>query len=318
VAAIRFGTAALRGGHFLLVFLAGCGAAPGPAESQSALARAETFVARGEWDAAVAASEEALKAAIVEDAVPVACSRAATWLLYGYLQQGRYNQARRVLLDCFGQPEIQRGAALVSLAVMRSYYIVETEEWSGEVAALAVPDVHPEATFYREYASGYAAVGRRDLPAVRRALSRMETARLVLTAGDPSRALRPLSQTNAARIQIMRNQIGAMLGGIEGAPLDATKRMVAIAEAEDALPREAGPPSIHKPSWELAGESLTYYDAERARAAYERALAQHPGRAAALSGLAEVVAVQGDVQKAAEVKAQLDAIRRRADTKAPK
>ena len=106
-----------------------------------------------------------------------------------------------------------------------------------------------------------------------------------------------------------------MLGGIEGAPLDASKRLVAIAESEDPLPHEAGPPSIHKPSWELAGEALTYYDAERARAAFERALVQHPGRAAALSGLREAVAVQGDVLKEATIKAELDRILHRADTR---
>ena len=316
--AIQMGAAVLRGGRYLLVFLVGCGAAQGPDPSHTALARAETFVARGQWDEAVAASEDARQTAAVEDGIPAACGRAATWLTYGYLQQGRYNEARRLVMDCSGQLEPQSGAAWVSLAIMRSYYIVETEEWSGDVVSLAVPDVHPAATFYSEYASGYAAVGRRDLPAVRRSLSRMETARLTLTAGDESRAQRPLSQTNAARIQIMRNQIGAMLGGIEGAPLDASKRLVAIAEAEDPLPHEAGPPSIHKPSWELAGEALTYYDAEQARTAFERALVQHPGRAAALSGLREVVAVQGDIPKELEVKAKLDAIWHRADAKPPR
>jgi tetratricopeptide (TPR) repeat protein len=315
VLAIRFGTAALKGGRCLVVFLVACSAAPGPAATQSALARAEAFVARGEWDEAVSASEEALKTATAADGIPAACGRAATWVLYGYLQQGRYGDARRTLLDCSRQLTTDDGAAWVSLAVMRSHYLVETEEPSGEIVALAIPDVDPAATFYREYASGFAAIGRRELPQVRQALSRMETARQALTAADAPQ--RTLSPTNAARLQIMRNQLGALLGGVEGAPLDASRRLVTIAEAEDALPHEPGPPSIHKPSWELAGEALTYYDAGQARAAFERVLAQHPGRAAALSGLHEVVAVQGDVLKAAEVKATLDAIRRRADAKKP-
>ena len=316
--AIRLETAALRGGSYLMVFLAGCGAAQRSDSSPSALARAETFVARGDWDQFVAAAEEALKTSTAEDGIPAACSRAATWLLYGYLQQGRYQEARRILRSCSERVQTEGGAGWVSLAAMRSYYIVETEAWSGEVASLAVPDVDPAAIFYREYADGYAAIGRRDLPSVRRALSGMETARQTLTAGNASRSQRPLSPTNAGRLQIMRNQIGALLGGIEGAPLDASKRLVAIAQAEDALPHEPGPPAVHKPSWELAGEALTYYEAERARAAFERALTYHPGRAAALSGLREAAAVQGDNVKAAEVQAQLDAIWRRADTKPPR
>ena len=75
--AIALGAAALRGGRYLLVFLVGCGAAQGPDSSQAALARApETFrPARGQWDEAVAASEDALQAAAVEDGIPAGCGR---------------------------------------------------------------------------------------------------------------------------------------------------------------------------------------------------------------------------------------------------
>lgn len=312
----RGGATALKGGCYLLVLLAGCAGAQAPDPSR-ALARAERFVAQGQWDESVAASEEAMQlaaSAASPDGIPPACGRAATWLMYGYLQQGRFIDARRLVLDCSRQLGAQRGAAWVALAAMRSHYLVETEEWSGEIASMSVPDVHPAATFYGEYANGLAAVGRRDLPAVRRGLSRMEAARQLLAEGEASRSQRPLSATNAARLQIMRNQVGALLGGIEGAPFDASKRLVAIAEAEDALPHEPGPPSIHKPSWELVGEALMYYETGQSRAAYEKALLQHPGRTAALSGLRRAAAVQGDDRKEAEVKARLDQILRRADT----
>jgi hypothetical protein len=305
----------------ITVAFAGCVAAQAPDPSQTALTRAEGFMAQGLWDEAVAASEEAVKAVddgAGQEAIPAACGRASTWLMYGHLQQGRFTEARRLVLACSRRIGTHGGAAWVALAAMRSHYLVETEDWSGEVASLAVPDVHPAATFYGEYANGYAAVGRHDLPAVRRALSRMEAARQALATGDGSGSPRALSPTNAARLQIMRNQVGALLGGIEGAPFDASKRLVAIAEAEDALPHEAGPPSIHKPSWELAGEALMYYETDQARAAFEKALTQHPGRTAALSGLRRAAAVQGDDQKEAEVKARLDKNLHRADTKARK
>jgi hypothetical protein len=300
------------------VALIGCAGAPPADSSQGALARAEAFVAQGHWDEAVVASEDALKAeASSPTGIPAACGQSATWLLYGYLQQGRFAAARRLVLDCSWQLSSQSGAAWVSLAVMRSYYVVETEEWAGDVVSLAIPDVHPAATFYAEYATGYAALGRRDLPAVRQALSRMEAARRALAEGDPARSRRPLSPTDAERLQVMRNQIGALLGGLEGAPSDASKRLVAIAEAEDMLPHEAGPPSIHKPSWELAGQALRFYDADRSRAAYERSLALAPGRAAALAGLREAAALQGDEKAEAEAQARLEAIRHRADAKSP-
>jgi hypothetical protein len=58
-----------------------------------------------------------------------------------------------------------------------------------------------------------------------------------------------------------------------------------------------------------------YYDADRSRAAYERALTQAPARSAALSGLRQVAALQGDDKLEAEVKARLDKNLHRADTR---
>ena len=126
----------------------------------------------------------------------------------------------------------------------------------------------------------------------------MEIARLMLTTGDESRSQRPLEpdQRRADRDHAESDRLDARWHrGRAARCLEAAGGHCRIRRIRCRT--RTGPPSIHKPSWELAGEALTCYDAEQARAAFERALVQHPGRVAALSGLKEAVAVQGDILK---------------------
>jgi len=88
----------------------------------------------------------------------------------------------------------------------------------------------------------------------------------------------------------------------------------AAATTEENLPFEFGPPFIEKPSYELMGEVLLRMNnAKDARAAFEKALARTPGRTTALAGLMHAAEKLGDGQKAAEIRARLQAIWHRAD-----
>src|SRR5439155_4753848 len=62
------------------------------------------FVAMGMWDEVVSANEAAIR--VVNDVrahhggLPVACGHYPEWLEYGYLQQGRFDEARKLLAGC--------------------------------------------------------------------------------------------------------------------------------------------------------------------------------------------------------------------------
>src|SRR5712691_10923532 len=138
------------------------------------------FLALGMWDETVRANEVAM--AIVNRTRQAkgmslfACGHYNFWLEYGYLQQGRFRDAKRVLEGCraqAGRPGMAEhghgkidpdNSAVGSFVQMRTRYLLDTEEWSGEVKGFGV-DLTGAAVqqFNYEFASGFAAALRGEL-----------------------------------------------------------------------------------------------------------------------------------------------------------
>jgi tetratricopeptide (TPR) repeat protein len=261
------------------------------------------FVAMGMWDDVVAANEAAVK--VVDEAraergePPSACGHYPAWLEYGYLQQGRFGDAKKLVADCLAAATRASaallaaggtgdGGAIASFASMRTRYLLDTEEWHGDVASWTVPVgrlARPEITL--QFTAGYLAVktGRRAEAAA--ALGRLTTAR---TALEAELATRPSSDGNAIAARgwakILEQQLSALLETMDGSARSAIAHLRDAAALEDELPYEFGPPFIDKPSYELLGETLLVADQrDEARAAFQKALARTPGRAAPLRGL---------------------------------
>ena len=177
---------------------------------------------------------------------PSACDRARFVALYAALQRDEPAAAHTIASECRRALSESEPAGWRSFATLRSRYLIDTEDWASEVAALTVPEVDPEATFIYEYSNGFAAVRRGQQPETRAALSKMGLAlqALAVHGSDPDTAYR----------QAMRDEIGIMLGAAEGAVNDGVRRMEQLAAVEDTLPRFEGPPSFGKPMWELLGE----------------------------------------------------------------
>jgi hypothetical protein len=228
-----------------------------------------------------------------------------------------------MVLDCQRAAAAGDGAEWAAFASMRSRYLIDAEEWTSDLVALQVPPGNDAAIFTSEYANGFVAVRRGDLPAARRALSAMEAARRTLAnapmpVGDAQAGMATQAEREARRRQIMRDEIGIMLGSAEGAVNDGIRRLAQLAPLEDDLPYEFGPPAIDKPTWELLGEMyLRVVDTRNARLAFEKSLRRAPGRVNSLEGLLEAVSLAGDESKRAEIRTQLEQIRRRADRQPP-
>ena len=231
-----------------------------------------------------------------------ACDRVQAAAQYAALQRGDRPEASRLLSDCRRDLSDRQADGWAAFAAMRSRYLIDTDDWTGDVAALIVPAIDPVATFIFEYANGFVAVRTRVLPAARAALTKMELAR---------QAAEHVDAGGAAYRQVMRDEIGIMLGGAEGAVYDGIRRLERLAAVEDALPRPDGPPSFGKPAWELLGDMyLDVVNAEGASRAFEKALERTPGRVPALTGLLKAASLSGDSQTMIKVQSQLDAIRR--------
>jgi len=287
------------------------------------------FVAMGMWDDVVAANETAV--AVVnrgreKKGLPsTSCGHYAYWLEYGYLEQGRPAAAKRLLETCRaqatapadhsghgGSPDPDR-SPLGSFVQMWTRYLVDTEDWAGEVARWDLPiGDEPGRRVTFEWARGFGAVRRGDAAGAEAALSRLSAARRSLDA-DPAKT-DSSSQSWAKRAGILESQLGAMLDALRGQTDRALATLQRVADAEEALPFEFGPPFIDKPTRELLGEMLLRQGRPAdARRAFEAALARAPERTASLAGLEKAARAAGDAESASRVAERLRAIRQRAE-----
>ena len=240
------------------------------------------FVAMGMWDDVVAANEAAIR--VVNDMRahhgkgPAACGHIPSWLEYGYLQQGRFGDAKKLVADChaaatkMAPASSERPASYpdyspaASFSDMRSRYLFDTEDWTGEVAGWRIPRGRPVADLTIDFVEGYAAARMGKIDEAKRALEQLKSDRATLT---------PLLNREAepsyrGRLAILEQQLEAMIQVAQGQVRQAVDVLRAAAAAEQKLPLEFGPPFIEKPSYELLGEVLLRMNGRRRRARRSR------------------------------------------------
>ncbi len=288
------------------------------------------FLALGMWDdvvqANIAATRVMNQQAAAAGKPPIRCGHSHYWLEYGYLQQGRISEAKRVVAGCREQA-MQPGmaarareivdpddATVSSFVEMRCRYLVDTGRWQDEVAGWKVDmggALMPELN--DAFASGFAAAQRGDLPTANKALATMvELLPQSLAAFD--RAGTPPDDPVRSLPQIQKLQLQAAILSAEEHGDQAVamgRRAVAIGEE---LPYAFGPPSPEKPSYEFLGELLLKeHRNSPARAAFEASLERAPQRTESLLGLARAESAMGDKAAAAQTYRQLLEIWKNAD-----
>jgi tetratricopeptide (TPR) repeat protein len=213
------------------------------------------------------------------------------WLTYAYIQQGRYQAARQLLVSLAanaGSRPYNRG----QLANFRARYVLDSEQWNGpEAKALAADTgIAGEDDYeYATFAAGYAAARRGDVRMAEQML-----ARLVRVNGEATTTVRPGETGIKVVPAILELSLRAELMRRKGSRDEAIGLLRRATTLEDSMPAEFGPPAVVKPSHELLAAVLL----ESGRPAdavteYERALELGPGRSAALLGLARAARAAG-------------------------
>jgi tetratricopeptide (TPR) repeat protein len=291
------------------------------------------FLASGMWDDAVASNEAswAASAARVKAkslGVDANGFHAYLWLAYAYLQQGRYADARQVVdrtLAFARESGSPRTAVHYMLA--RAAFIVETRRTDNLPPALEPKSVAPVGRAADLSAEGLAAVHQGDADKAEAILAKLKEVAAkaggseahqhgAAPAAAPaaSAPTMPMSAADRAAIDIMTQQLTALVRCLRGEETEALALMTKAAEAEDAMPYEFGPPVPIKPSRELLGEMLLAMDKPaEAQKAFAAALRRAPGRALSLDGLAIAAEKNGDAAAAADARATLKANWQRAD-----
>lgn len=264
------------------------------------------FLALGLWDDVVAQNEIASG----HDRAAWSPNHYTQWLGYGYLQQGRFDEALRHL-ERMRQSMSQgrRGVAVVSQ--MRAEYVVNTERWDSptlrwelDLSAVRARDAAVDA-----FVLGLSALKRGDRASADRGLSD-------LIDVNQSRVSVPGRPRDAVP-DILEKELRALLRQADGAVAEAITLMREATVLEDSMPVEFGPPGDVKPAHELFGEILLQAGRPReAQREFARQLQLAPKRALALRGLARAAAAAGDSAVAARANADLRLIWHGADADA--
>jgi tetratricopeptide (TPR) repeat protein len=258
-----------------------------PESSHARHMPAHVFVQLGRWaDAATsdAAAFAASDAMVKNKALPSTMRdyHALSWLVYEYLQLGRFQDARRALDQLAAVADKSRLPALLSLrATLRARVVVEEGTWN----QLASPDY---VNYDELFAVGLSAIKRGDF-----GLAELARQRLADMAGaDRYRERRPLLEIMARGLS---GQLRLASGDADGG-LAIMREAVAL---ELALPSAIGPPALIKPSYELLAEMLLDRgNAREADTQFAAGLNVSRNRSALVLGRARAAAMMGDREAA--------------------
>jgi tetratricopeptide (TPR) repeat protein len=214
------------------------------------------------------------------------------WLLYVYLQQGRYKKAeelltlmKKVMSESTYDNKLRPGYFENNWANMAAAFIVETERWN--LAGELFPDNKPntEQTGTNGSHGSHDATVRmsgagRNLPIFVRGLASAVNG----SAGD----VNSIGAVNKLEVEALN----ASLKKDHAAAIDLMKKATAL---EEQMGAPYGPPTLVKPSHEMFGEILLRAgQPKEAAEKFQIALLRQPNRARSLLGLARASAQSGD------------------------
>ena len=276
------------------------------------------FLQLGMWPEAAASNESAWEASDAwmkrKNLSPsVRDYHSLHWLMYVYLQQGRYNDAeklltlmKKVMSESTYDNKLRPGYYENNYANMAAAFIVETERWN--LAAELFPDSKPDAATSDQSAMSGAhgahgasgttptmrtSYANRTLPFFIRGLANAMTGSEIKL--DELEGLRSKAEGGKAAIEINEAEIAALDASMKKDHAKAVALMMKATALEEEMRPPSGPPSLIKPTHELYGEILLRAGkpAEAAEM-FKVALQRQPNRARSLLGAARAAAQTGN------------------------
>lgn len=263
------------------------------------------FLQLGMWPEAVASNESAWESSDnwmkrKNLTVSVRDYHSLHWLLYAYLQQGRYNKAegllklmKQVMAESTYDNKLRPDYYENNYANMAAAFIVETERWdlAMELFPPGTPVSPPSQMSSSDSHAGHGATpvtsdtvryssASRTLPAFIRSFSA---------------AVRGSNDVESGLAGIRELEVGAVRAATNKDYAKAMELMKQATVMEEQSGAPSGPPSLIKPTHELFGEILLKAGKPAdAIEMFRTALLRQPNRARSLLGLARAAAQSGD------------------------
>lgn len=288
------------------------------------------FLQLGMWPEAAVSNESAWESSDAwmkrkHLSVNVRDYHSLNWLLYVYLQQGRYRKAEELLTlmkktmsESTYDNKLRPGYYENNYANMAAAFVVETENWDlapalfpQTAASESTPGAQPPANSHGGHSGSTPAPGISEMT-VRpsgRGQKLPGFIRDLAAAYKGSAGAAPLNgevKPDANSPSLHELEVAAVNASMKkqhDAAIELMKRAIKI---EEQLAPPSGPPAIIKPSHELFGEILLRAGKpNEAAEQFKTALLRQPNRARSLLGAARAAAQKGDQQTARAFYAKL-------------
>ncbi|HEX5876412.1 MAG TPA: hypothetical protein VFY60_17315 [Pyrinomonadaceae bacterium] len=246
------------------------------------------------------------------------------WLLYVYLQQGRYNQAeqllslmKKVMSESTYDNKLRPGYYENNYANMAAAFVVETERWNLASELFperqAKPATSEQSTMHGGHgghspapAGGAAATVRMSSVSLTLPFFVRGLAAAVSVSGAVDQNVAGLQAAGAgapgraSNLMIRQLEIEALSASMKKDHAKAIELMKKATALEEETSAPYGPPHLIKPTHELFGEILLRAaKPAEAAAQFKIALLRQPNRARSLLGAARAAAQSGDQAGAA-------------------
>lgn len=259
------------------------------------------YVALGMWDQVVASNEASYAASVTKMEREGKDNdgrsyHAYHWLQYGYLQQGRTDDAKELLKNMQQYAtETPSKYARRHLAYMRGTYLVETESWDSPWAELEidVADLNILVKALNNFTHGMSAYQQQDAKGIQLAIAviekniKQEKVRVqnqnIATCSALTREVP--SQLDIDYATVMALELKALYALLQQNTDEAERYMQEAIALNESVSYSYGPPLIVKPTRELYGEWLLENNRpQEALEQFEKGLARAPKRVRLLQG----------------------------------
>lgn len=256
------------------------------------------FLQLGMWPEAAASNEAAWESSDAwmkrkNLSVSVRDYHSLHWLLYAYLQQGRYQKAeqllalmKKVMTESTYDNKLRPGYFENNWANMAAAFVVETERWN--LASELFPESKPNTEQAAMNGAGHGMHDGGYGATVRTSTASQKLPVFVRGLTGSVESLDALGSINRFEV----DAVNASMKKDYSTAIELMKKATALEEQGSA---PSGPPSLIKPSHELLGEILLKAgQPKEAAEKFQLALLRQPNRARSLLGLARASAQSGD------------------------
>jgi tetratricopeptide (TPR) repeat protein len=261
------------------------------------------FTRLGYWDESIATNRRSAAAEPDSNAAV----HPMDYMVYAYLQQGRDEEARKVVTRAIENPDRFYGGIIgYNFAAMPARYALERGRWT-DAAQLRVPSgAPPYVEAVTRFARAVGAARSRQAALARAEIARLDTLRDSLKRGRDTYW--------ATVVEAQRLAASAWTARASGDDANAVALARAAADLEETVEKHPVTPGPLLPARELEADLLLdlgrHADALRS---YEKTLEREPNRARALAGAARAAELAKNTDAARRYYAALAKLMDRAD-----